>query len=434
MVTCSECQAMNPEGLTHCVECAAPLLAPEEHEALLQERIEANAALRRGYRKLAGVTWLYRLGALAYALVTVAAIVGLASPLVPLRPGILVVGLCTALTVVMLMGALQILFRPFAWTVAVAVLATAVSAAHLVGPNPLGLAFAWSTLWAVLFWIAVPPTRRFQRLIAEHTDLYILHHSSRSTRRSVSGRGGKARHERLVDSMRKANRRAWGLSAAGAALAVALASFGTYTVCAAVRPPDLSTAIADFETDWNRGDFAAIGQLFPAAVRSQRAAWVAGIADGNGWVRRPPQLAAGRRREDADESDAWIDYALGETTVSAHWVLHDRSWLLAEMELPIPPLEPALERFRRAWKASDVQAVCAFFPEAHRSVMVDAIERAAVLRKWDPYPELGPGQRSVGPDGEIIVAFPLPGGELTTKWVFRPNGTWGLRGLQPPPR
>jgi len=68
MVTCSECQAMNPEGLTHCVECAAPLLAPEEHEALLQERIEANAALRRGYRKLAGVTWLYRLGALAYAL------------------------------------------------------------------------------------------------------------------------------------------------------------------------------------------------------------------------------------------------------------------------------------------------------------------------------------------------------------------------------
>ena len=65
----------------------------------------------------------------------------------------------------------------------IAVLATAISTAHFVGPDPFGAAALASAIWAAIAWGALVPTSRFSKLMAEHKDLYIMHHASARTRR-----------------------------------------------------------------------------------------------------------------------------------------------------------------------------------------------------------------------------------------------------------
>lgn len=109
------------------------------------------------------------------------------------------------------------------------------------------MAFLASTAWAALAWGALVPMFRFKKLIARHRDLYILHHASARTRRSLKGRSAQERHERLVDAMHRAARRARRVSFAEAG-AICLASIaGTYAVLTTARPNDLPPLVERFE-------------------------------------------------------------------------------------------------------------------------------------------------------------------------------------------
>ena len=433
MVPCSKCQALNLHGAHFCAECGATLgtsLTHHRSEEELAGRRAASAALKRQYRWIAAVTWLFRLGALAYAGVTVVAIVALSSVDVPVQPGILVVVLATSLTVLMVMGEIQLLFRPFEWTLAVAFFATLVSVAHLVGPNPLGLAFYWSATWAVLFWIATGPTWRLRRLIAEHTDLYITHHASRKTRQSLEGRSAKQRHERLVRAMRRAFLRAWKVSAVAGGLFLVASGVGSWAVLNNLRPQTFPEARASFENAWNAGDFGAVDALFASGVRPGQSVWLAGLLEGHGWDALPPTLSAGEIREENERTR--VDYRVGDATVSTRWLLTERRWWIESIDLPAPPLEPALRPLVDAWGRDDPQAIAGLFPPDHVEPQLEAIRKASERRGWQALPPILGVEFGEVTDRDASVVLQVLEGPVTTRWGLDADGRWGIKALRFP--
>lgn len=433
-VTCPECHAINVHGAHFCAECKAPLGTPPlalKSAEVVNARREASNELRRAYRWIGWITWFYRLGAAGYGAVTVVAIAALASTEVPLEGGLLVVALSGLLTAAMFMGAIQILFRPFIWTVAIALLASAVAVAHSVGPNPLELAHVWNAAWALVFWAAVLPTLQFRRLIAAHTDLYITHHASLRTKRSLEGHSPKEQHERLVRAMRRAAARAWRTSALAAGAIGLVMVLSSYLVCARLRPQHLDAALAHLEAAWNGDGVAAVGELYLPEVRAQETKWLAGVIGEYGWGDELPRLQGGERRPGSEA--VWVDYELDGIPLSTHWRLGDRVWTLLRIDLPIPPFEPAFERLLAAWDRSDARAIAALFGADHEERMLESLENSVELRNWHPFPEvLDTAVAERVEDGKTVATLSLEGGDVRTTWLFEGDGRWSLHKLELP--
>ena len=344
----------------------------------------------------------------------------------------LVVVLTTLLSVLLLMGALHIQFKPLAWTVAVALLATAVSVVHYVGPNPLGVAFLASAAWALLAWCALLPTIRFNKLIAKHKDLYILHHASRHTRRSLMGRSGHERHERLLRAMRRAARRTWKISSVCAAVVVLASAVGTATVLAKVRPRAFAPALERFESAWNAGDVAAVCKLFDARVRKVESARLTGLLAGHDWRSAPPQLGDARQRREEDR--VFVDYDLADLEMSTSWVLADSKWSLVEVDLPVPRLQPELVHFRQAWEDSNPRTLASFFAQDAQERMFANIRGAAEKRGWASFPPIVDVEHIHDSRGRATVNFELGEGQLSTEWHFHTEGLWRVHSLRFPKR
>lgn len=432
VVSCPGCLALNSREARTCIACDEPLDALEEdREAIAARRREVNDELRRAHQWIGAVTWAYRLGALAYVVATFFAIVALARTDVPLRPGILVVGLTTLLSVLLAIGAIQILFRPFLWTLVIAVLATAVSVIHHVGPNPLGIGLVGSAAWAALAWLALVPTWRFQQLMQRHKDLYILHHASAQTRRALKGHTAEDRHARLVDAMRRAAWRAWGASVTAALGVVLLGAAGTWMVVTNLRPQVLDDTLERFEAAWNASDLDGVVALFDANVREQRGAWLDGAFEGHGWRTSFPTLPA-RALERDDERHVRVDYDLGETVLATSWLLNGQVWTLIDLEVPVPPLEPLVARFQEAWGASDPRALVELFAEDARESMYRNVTSSAEGRGWESYPAIEETKIGNYADGDSTVIYEVERGKITTRWRLGPDGRWRLYGLELP--
>lgn len=440
---CPLCGARNAAEARFCSSCDGVLApeapkAPDEHDeeahALsVRARQDATAELRRGHRWIGAITWLYRLGALALGLATAGAIVALARTEVPLQQGVLVVGLLTLLTVLLLMGALVILFRPFVWTLVVASLTTVVAIVHLVGPNPLGLALPAAATLAALLWAALIPTLHFRRLVSAHLDQFILYHSSLRTRRLLATHAAEERHDRLLAVMRNAGRHAWKLSATIGGIFVLASAFGTRIVLTSVRPQDPIVVFDAFEAAWNGGDLDSIGAMYPAEARAAKTEWLTGMVESHDWQAAMPNLAD---RTVAEKSNGkWVEYQSGDVSIRANWMLEeDLMWYLVRIEMPIPPLEPVLAKFREAWERSDTDAICLYFPPDHQERMRASIEKSSERRGWSSLPEILKMTRSDESEKESIVLWTVADGDVTTKWLMRQSGRWGLNSFQFPKR
>lgn len=407
-----------------------PILGLEPTTA--EARFEANEALKGAYKRITAVTWLYRLGALAYAIATLFAVLALAQPEVPVGAGTLVACLTTLMSVLMLMGALHILFHPIGWTVAIAVMATGVSVVHLVGPNPLDLALIGSATLALLAWAALVPAMRFGHLITTHKDLYILHHSSAQTRRSLKGRTPAERHERLLRAMRRAARRAWKVSTAAAVMVCMAAFLGSYSVLHTLRPHEFEAARASFERAWNGGDLAAVQAFYDPRVRDRESAWLTGALQGHGWSDALPVLQKPRQQDEVGGKR--VDYVVADQSMSAEWWKTGVEWKLARLEIPMPPLEPALERFLKSWRASHVEGLASFFSEENRASMQEKLEGAFQRRLWSTLPPIGSIDVGEHQDGQTLVVLSLESGDITTKWHLRDDASWGVHGILFPKR
>lgn len=432
-LTCTACHAVNEGDAEDCIGCGQDLhvTAPRTHDEGREAQREASLSLKRDYKWIGGITWLYRLGAAGYLVGSAIAIGALVSTDVPLQGGTLVAALFVTMTVLMLMGAIQILFRPFEWTLAVAVVATITAAVHAFGPNPLGVAIYWSLGWAVAYWICVAPTWRFRRDIRRHTDLYVTHHASRATRHGLEGRSPKERHDRLVRAMRRANKHAWRVSLGAAGVVVLAAVVSTNMVRGSMRPELVTDSIERFEAAWRAEDLATLAGFFPGSVGEREVERMLGSGSGHGWSERMPALGERTLREDGHAAE--VDYEVDGVPVSLHWARDEQSWVIVEVKLPIPPLDPVLVRFRRAWREKGADGVAQFYSESNRSTMRSGIAEAAKKRGWDPFPAITDTVRDgVDESKDVNVTFQVEEGAVTSRWTLRMDGTWGLAELRLP--
>lgn len=435
--TCSECAAINPPGLHYCVECGATLDVDDSvvaSEAALRLRREAGSTLKRAYRWIALIRLGYRLGGVAYAVATLFAVIALGDLAVPVGQGLLVVGLTASMSAAMFMGAIHLLFRPFAWTLALAIVATGVSVVHFVGPNPYGVASWASALWAAVAWAGLVSAFRFRRLIETHRDLYITHHASSRTLRSLKGRTAHERHERLLRAMRNAGLRAWKVSALAAVAIVVATAVGAWTVVERVRPPRLETSLVAFEDAWARGDLTAIEGLFDERVRAVEHARLVGRIAGHGWSSALPELGPSELARAGDEATRTYRLAGIDEPLEVSWLLVERAWAITAARLAIPPFEPVLARFVAAWESSDPAAIAAFFAPDARADMERGIAEAKAGRGWAEFPELPEPRLSLPTDDRARATFRVGYGELETEWHFRDEGVWRLHALRMPRR
>lgn len=434
-VTCTECEAINPGGTHYCAECGATLEfseAVEGSEAAAKLRHEASEALKSAYKTINAVTLMYRGGAIAYAIATFFAVLSLARPEVPRNAGLLVIFMTTAMSVLLLMGAIHIQLRPFRWTVAIAVLATSVSLVHLLGPNPYGVALFGSLLWAVFAWAAMVPMLRFRKLIAKHKDLYVLHHASAQTRRSLGGRSAHERHERLMSAMRRAAERAWRLSFVSAGGFGLLSAAGSIAVLSAVRPAEFTDARADFEAAWEQADLEAVEEFFDPRVREAEAARLEGLLSAHGLLEAPPQLSGGQVTSEG--SAMKLEYDLGELPMSIEWAQVGSDWQLARIDLPVPSFDPVLARFQRAWQKSDAKAIAGFYSPDSRAEMFGRLSKSFEGRGWSPLPEVLNSDVTYDSERAVSVVLVLEPGNVLTEWAFREESGWRLHGFRLPKR
>ena len=429
---CNDCQTLNPLEAEACVECEASLhdaLEVEDAEEAADLLEQAKTAFRRGDRWSKGISWTYHLGALAYAIAALFAVVALRDTEVPLRGGVLVVALTTVTSIVMGTAALHLLFQPFAWTLTVALLATGVAITHAVGPDPLGIALLGSAAWALLAWLLLVPCKRASDLIAHHKDLYIEHHASQETRRSLRGRSPGERHGRLMRAMRRADRKAWKLSALGAVVLVALSTLGS-TLVLRERPQAFPDALAAFESSWNGRTASALDPHFDARVREAESVRTAALVAGHGWAERLPAL--GRGTEERGEVEARVDYQVDGVPLSASFILKDLEWHLVRLELPYPDIEPTLAAFRDAWHEADPAALASFFSEDTRAERQAAFEETKIRRDWVTFPSIVDTRVHPGSEGRVNATFLLEKDDVQTRWFFREDGQWALFGLEMP--
>ncbi len=434
LVLCNDCQTLNSRAAESCVECDADLAdatVVEDEDAAADLLEEAKGVFRRASRWGSAIAWTYHGGALAYAVATLFAVLALARPDVPVQEGVVVVALTVFLSVLMGTAALHLLIRPFLWTLSVAVLATGVAVLHAIGPNPLGLALYGSAAWAVLSWVLLYPAGRFQAAIDHHKDLYIVHHASLETRRSIKGRGPGERHERLLRAMRRADRRAWKVSAVVAVALVLASAIGSQRILSSVRPVPFDGARVAFEAAWRGGSPASIVPLFDDRVREVESVAFGGLAAGHGWDPALPALPEGSLR--VLEGERFVDYDLGSVDLTARFLLDGRAWRLVKLELPYPSVAPALTRFRSAWEAGDSAALAEFFAPETGGSLLAKLEESRTRRGWDSLPPIlsvdlkeEDGRRAIA---DLVLSKRT---KVTTSWTFRDDGTWSVYGLKMP--
>jgi len=429
-IDCEECHAINHAGTETCVECGADLTESEDEEPEFDEakaRRQATNALRRGYKWVDAFRWVSRAGALGYALVTIMAIVAMSRSEIPYEDGLLVVVVSTLLTMLMMMGSVQILFKPFVWTLLIAAVATVASVIHFVGPNPLDIASLWSAFWAVLFWVAIPPTLGFRKLIAAHTDLYILQRSSQRTRRRIENDTSGHRHQRLLRVMRKASQRAWRISAGIAIGATLVSAIATYVVVSEIRPEDLHETISSFEEDWRRSSKATLRKYFAPEIRTWQTDRLFGFAAGHGWGSRFPAL--GDRQLTDNLNEAIVKYQLGDLPITMLWALRERDWVLLQITMPAPPFEPAFKQFMAAWKNTDVERMSKFFVDEFQERMVVSLNNTLVNRNWKAFPKVLSRDFDPSENEKMVVTLQVELGTVIANWWITPQGSWGLQSI-----
>jgi hypothetical protein len=230
-----------------------------------------------------------------------------------------------------------------------------------------------------------------------------------------------------MNALRAASRRATQRAAfVGGAFCIA-SLLATALVAARMRPLELDAVLADFRGAWAGGDPAEVAGFLHPELRAHREEWLAGVLAGYGWRGAAPPLGAEAVR--AAEDGTWVEHAVGGVRLSTCWVPAGRGWTVAAIDLPPPPVEPALDAFARAWRHSDARAISELFPAGYEDRMLAYLDRLARRRGWSRFPAILGSERTRGPDGEEVVTLSTERDRITVKWVFRGDGVWGLKGL-----
>lgn len=344
--------------------------------------------------------------------------------------------------VVMIVGTLFVLRKPFAWTLVGAcnwTLNTGLvwhflllcMAANVYirergyeEPIELGMLSVFIGFWTLMmlaFWFAVAQAARVQRILAENPELSLKRERFDPEKRAV---GGVA--ELAYERRRETQGAEWlGLVKIGGIAVGALMVLGLVMWFLSL-PPHVDPAVEKFAARWRDGEVQTI------ARQMSRSSFVEDLQR-RGWDQQLPELGDPRIEEEGERARAEFTVTGGK--VEVRFELREKAWQLDSVRLPevvAPPIDVAIRAFREAWKKPGMAALVEQFRPSRRERFGGTMKSMFGKRGWtDERPELGDHDEGRPRPGKATVLFAIGFDEMKVRFEFW-HPQWYVTGLIPP--
>ncbi|MEQ8767850.1 MAG: zinc ribbon domain-containing protein [Planctomycetota bacterium] len=333
--SCPSCGAPSDPSAAFCEECGHSLSgdpagtpAGDPHEQRL-----LGSELRRAFQRVQSVRWVFWFNAVLYALAFVSLL--LASDDDTLATALTVTyGL---LSVTLVVGAFQVLSRPFAWSVVIAPIAT------LTAILSLNL---WTILGAVGAWLALGSAASARKLLAKIdgpiriSQKYIAVDGHIERIRGQQIRPGRttSRVRDQQKARRAKARKSLIIYAAGTVVALVLI---IVLIIQLSKPPELRPSADAFAKAWNatsgstRQVAEELGGFFQADSQAKMARSILRRFERYGWESGRPRLSEPEIRK-ASEERAWAEFKLPGVSekLETSWGLMNGEWRLRAIRYP----------------------------------------------------------------------------------------------------
>ncbi len=209
--------------------------------------------------------------------------------------------------------------RPRPFVIVLACLYTVEAVAELQDGLPV-----LGVLWAAIYWMFVSTLKRIEEIKEDNPGAFTEPDQAHSI--AVDE---KLHRRRLAESKRKAKELNRRLVIFGGIAAVIL--IGVVGYQAMNKPDSPDKIVADFQSAWNDGDFAAIGAL---ATPGNEDRWKGKLEKRDrklGWNGKPPALEAGAISPTGDTSIR-VRYSTKGGSMGARFSLNGKKWVLKTLD------------------------------------------------------------------------------------------------------
>ncbi|MSR61511.1 MAG: hypothetical protein EXS08_03555 [Planctomycetes bacterium] len=227
---------------------------------------------------------------------------------------------------------------------------------------------------------------------------------------------------------------AWKRSALYAGCALGIVVLFAALVWSQFRPQPLERSLKTFVRAWNRSDVGEVVAFFERARAGSERGRLEQAQKSRHWDALP-ELAPAPELEVApgEQLSTALPFADGHGSLVLDWVRDGRSWTLAALDLPPPPIDRVVQAFSEAWNRADPDALAALYREDSRARFRGYFERLVAKRGWSAgYPQIRSSQVMPLTARSADVWFQTAGERFLTQWIVRDDDSWALVTLDPP--
>ncbi len=332
--SCPVCGALSTQDSRFCEECGSELegdgaqkKAPITRRGRKRETDEVARTLRQSYKWIGFLRTFYGINAGVYSVLTLFSVLAYAS--MPESRGELGFGVAilTSLTIVMVVGTIQLPFQPFVWSIVLASLSTLDTTLYTAnmladGISPVFLAIRW--VWTAAYWFGVSQTIQVRHLIRMHPELYIAKRiQGIQSKRRTRSQDPEQEKEMMRIAAKAAAKRAWIHSGIGSAIILFIVCVGCFSGGLAKKapgdPPEIDRALVKFEKAWSASDPVGVAELFSKGASNKRISSIKRLAKRRDWSAYPSLGEPNLRTHSHKEAYVTYDLSAGQLSVSWKW-------------------------------------------------------------------------------------------------------------------
>jgi predicted RNA-binding Zn-ribbon protein involved in translation (DUF1610 family) len=428
LASCAQCDAILPHGARHCPECGREVRAPARPSGsdAPDERVLAAKDLHAARRAVTVVSRLLLVNAVAYGVYTVVLVFRLVDPEVSFTAGLVSFARPLALLVLSAAAIAQVALHPLPWSIGIASLWSVDSVLLFWSARVSSVALVIRCALVVALWLSVLPTVRVARLLERYPGAY----ASRAFLGVYASASIGAKELRQL-----AARTAWKRSGQYAAAALAVVALAVSIVWFGMRPQLLGPSLESFVGAWNRDQLREVAAAMEPEAGASLRTRVEKVRAARRWTTLPHLASPPAEALATQFGPKVVELRLENSsdTLESRWERSGRGWILAHLELPPPPLAPAVEAFTRAWNASDADRLAELFQGDLRLRARSYLEQLREKRHWTAgLPHVG--TNSVLPISRRYADVWLvsDSGRFRTRWALDDDDLWGIVTLDPP--
>lgn len=435
LADCVACHAVLPQGVRYCPECGRDSHAGDAAVAppTARERKIASRELNKASRSIEFVRNVLWIPTILFFLLSLAPIFALTDPRVSLPAVLVLVALYLLPVLLCLIAVTRIALNPFAWTLVIAILSTVALVLQLAGfvtatrLGALPLLITLSDALIVLgLWLAMPSMTRVRRLLRQHPGEF----AARALLGVVATRDVGAEELR-----RLALRAAWKRAGVYIGIAVAVVVLATTVAWTGFRPRPLERTLEKFTEAWNRSDVDGVVAFVASERASAERASIEKVRVARAWSSLPPLVpATGAVLRALEGPKEVVLHLVGrDESVTLVWARSGAAWELTRLDLPPPPIRPAVDLFVQAWNASDVDHLVESFAESSRARVRTYFDRLIHARGWtNGFPKVAAGNTNLRGPSDADVWMSTDRDRFLSLWHLDEDEHWWLVSFEAP--